>query len=298
MNMMQPPRPRLAAIALLSMAVMASINLGIFDDLFSGHSSLSLGHLSSSIIVDDEETKDAIEDAEQFYRRYLLSFTDDEDDREEEDFSSYDAHAALAAGVDESQAELSTDTDSSSEPLPKYTLEDTLYESSIFEYTFGLLVYDPPNDIFQVYYNKNHQWKNGNRKLWSSLRKFTFMLRKLFPDRFTPNSPELIIPVGSGDYPHVKTNKLPNENGVAPVLMFGSVFRDSTIYPNMIGMPMPEKHHLDCFLEYMDNDGSMVCDLLKSGKANTASVNPKGLVFGDELGEEGEWDNLKVRSFS
>ena len=114
----------------------------------------------SSSIVDDEETKDAIEDAEQFYRRYLLSFTDDEDDREEEDFSSYDSHAALAAGVDESQ-ELSTDSDSSSsKPLPKYTLEDTLNESSIFEYTFGLLVYDPPNDTFQVYYNKNHQWKN------------------------------------------------------------------------------------------------------------------------------------------
>jgi len=143
-------------------------------------------------------------------------------------------------------------------------------------------VYDPSSDKFIALYNKDHQWKNGNRKLWKALRKFTYMLRRVFPDRFTPTQSELVIPIGSGDYPHVIPTKLPHTNGIAPVLMFGSAFRDPQMYSNMIAMPMPENHHLDCFLEWVEHDYSTVCDLLQSG----------ALVFGEEEGLE--YDTLIV----
>lgn len=33
-------------------------------------------------------------------------------------------------------------------------------------------------------------------------------------------------------------------NNAAPILHFGSTFRQSAVFPNMISMPMPEPHHL------------------------------------------------------
>jgi len=143
-------------------------------------------------------------------------------------------------------------------------------------------VYDPSSDKFIALYNKDHQWKNGNRKLWKALRKFTYMLRRVFPTRFTSTQSELVIPIGSGDYPHVIPSNLPHTNGVSPVLMFGSAFRDPQMYSNMIAMPMPENHHLDCFLEWVEHDYSTVCDLLQSG----------ALIFGEEEGLE--YDSLIV----
>ncbi|KAL7538284.1 hypothetical protein ACHAXR_008437 [Thalassiosira sp. AJA248-18] len=108
---------------------------------------------------------------------------------------------------------------------------------------------------------------------------FAWMLRNNFPERFAPSSPELVIPIGSGDYPHVDPAKLPHVGGVAPVLTLGTALRDTALYPNMIPMPMPEKHRLGCFKKWIE-DKSKSCDELQPGH----------LVFGEEYG--GEWDSL------
>ncbi len=164
--------------------------------------------------------------------------------------------------------------------IQNYTLEDALYESSIFDSTFALIVYNPPTDTFLGMCNKHHKWVAGNKKLWKSMRCLTFMLRKVFPERFNSNMPELVLAIGSGDYPQVDKWKLPHSDGVAPVLMFGSSFRDTNVYKNMVAMPMPSPGlHLDCFVQWAQSDGKQLCEGLR-------------LVFGEE--NELQWDSLIV----
>ena len=117
--------------------------------------------------------------------------------------------------------------------------------------------------------------KSGNRKLFKSIRGLVYLLRKLFPDRFAPNADEFVIAVGSGDYPYVRMNKLPH-TGVAPVLMFGSSFRNEGVYSNLIPMPMPDARHLDCFVEYVEK--GRVCMALRDAAG----------------GGEEKWDDLIV----
>ncbi|KAL7532319.1 hypothetical protein ACHAXR_004558 [Thalassiosira sp. AJA248-18] len=190
-----------------------------------------------------------------------------------DDYADYDLAAAeMAAAPNEVVM--------SSQPLPRYTLEDALNESTVFESIFCILVYDPPTDKFIVLFSKDHLWRHGgNEKLFRAMNQFTFMLRHTFPKRFSPSWPELVIPIGSGDYPHVIPSKLPHVGRVAPVLTLGTALRDTALYPNMIAMPMPEKHHLGCFVKWIE-DKSEVCD----------SLQPGSLVFGEEYGLE--WNSL------
>ena len=64
---------------------------------------------------------------------------------------------------------------------------------SMFEDTYGILVYDPKSDEFLLLYNDQmHKWKSSCTKLASSFATFTSMLRQSFPERFQgPESPEL-----------------------------------------------------------------------------------------------------------
>ena len=72
------------------------------------------------------------------------------------------------------------------------------------------------------------------------------------------------------------------------MLMFGSVFRDENIYPNMVAMPMPGTH-LGCFDQW--SKFKRVCGEFQSRHDKM----PHGsLVFGDEF--DLEWDDLVVSS--
>lgn len=145
----------------------------------------------------------------------------------------------------------------------------------------------------------------------SNTRLYLYAAYRLFPTRFTPTSSELIIPVASGDYPHVIPSKLPHTTGVAPVLMFGSVFRDiNNVYPNMVAMPMPPQQHLGCFVEWVKS--GRVCKYLlpssdnsviiidaddddggdEEEKDSSSSTSDGTLVFGEDYGLE--WNDLMV----
>ena len=77
----------------------------------------------------------------------------------------------------------------------------------------------------------------------------------------------MVLAIGGGDYPHVKLDKLPHVNGIAPVLMFGSSFQyETNMYPNMIAMPQPVREHLDCFVYWVENGMKKVCSALSSLK--------------------------------
>lgn len=128
--------------------------------------------------------------------------------------------------------------------VPPYTILDTLLDVDIWRYTFAVAVYDPPKDRFVALYSKRKKWVKSNGKLFKSLKSVSVILRSQFPERFTPKSPEFAFAISGGDYPHVFADKLPYRQGRAPLLMFGSAFRNPDLYPNMIAMPMPKSLHL------------------------------------------------------
>ena len=245
-----------------------------------------------SLAIDDDDYDNY------FYRRHLtlsnsnlIAFHEkynilDPNCNTDEDYSKA---AALAANDTDAEIGRSLIQDtidkSSSYQIQNYTLLDALDESRVFESTFCILLYDPTTDKFLILHSRDNRWKTADRKLWKTIRSFTYLLRQIFPHRFTPESEELVIPIGGGDYPQVRKDKIPHTNGIAPLLMFGSVFRDIDMYPSMIAMPMPDAHHLDCFASWAtwsNTDNPRVCREITS------------LVSLNEAPNALEWDSLIV----
>ena len=264
MELLQPPRRRQTTKALICVAALCAIQF-----------------CTTSISYEDTDSKQQLYNPSR--RRLYVATSPDHilnklhndcnyNNESEED---YNAAADLAAN---NNTDLIHNTVSSSQKIQQYKIIDAINEASIWQYTECLLVYDPTTDRFIVHYSKDMEWTSSNGKLWGSLNTFTYLLRETFPERFTKDSDELVIPIGSGDYPHVMKDKLPHTDGIAPLLMFGSVFRDTSVYPNMIAGPLPT--HMKCFKQWAEN-GS-VCDMLTS----------KHLVFGQENGLE--FDSLTV----
>ena len=72
----------------------------------------------------------------------------------------------------------------SNKSLPPYSIKDALQASNLYDNTFALLVYAPEDDAFYGLYSHKHTWVTGCLKLMNSLRDLTYLLRKIFPDRF------------------------------------------------------------------------------------------------------------------
>mmetsp|Transcript_32904 Transcript_32904/g.55942 ORF Transcript_32904/g.55942 Transcript_32904/m.55942 type:complete len:576 (-) Transcript_32904:221-1948(-) len=226
------------------------------------------------------------EEANKFQRFLLQISAKSLEDEINEEFATRYASAAAAGRLEGAIAPTQTDEQASHaiREIQPYTLQDALEESKVWKRAFGILVYDPERDIFVGHYNRKNKWLNCNKKLFNALRTLAFILRKVFPDRFCgADCDELVIPVGGGDYPHIVKAKLPYTSGKAPTLMFGSAFRDTSLYPNMIAMPMPTPLHLQCFGQWAKNDGTEVCKLLQSSTG-------EGVVFFDDLGLK--WNDL------
>ena len=231
---------------------------------------------------------DEVDELEEASRRQLweLKLTKKGDEYIPESDQEYDSLAAEAAATFQDDEPFQTNY-----TIQPYTLEDALAEASIFEYTFTIIIYDPPSDTFLGLYSKDHKWKNGNRKLWKAMRQLVYILRTVFPERFNPNQPELVLAMGSGDYPHVRKAKLPHTKGVAPVLMFGSSFANAeSTYSNMIPMPMPVHQHMGCFVEWVQSNENQVCKYMKGDDRKFDEFGT--LIFGEEYGLE--WENLIV----
>ena len=89
---------------------------------------------------------------------------------EDSNWIDYDTAAALAATIDttlsESEEVAITTSLAPRQAIQPYTIQDALYESDMFEYTFCILVYDQSRDKFITLYSKDHEWKSGNSKMW------------------------------------------------------------------------------------------------------------------------------------
>ena len=175
-----------------------------------------------------------------------------------------DGRTLDSAAVNTKTTETVTYTDliNNAAPLPQYDLSSAIQAANIYSSRFALLRYDPSTERFVAYYSNKQTWVSGCKKLAEAIRITTIILRNVFPERFTSDSPELVLAVSGGDYPAVATDKyvtclFKNEEAPcdealltqAPILHFGSVF-NHPLFPNMMAMPMP-RTHTDCFLNWL-----------------------------------------------
>ena len=139
---------------------------------------------------------------------------------------------------------------------------------------------------------------HGIYQLVHSFRVTANSLRTLYPDRFTPSSPEFAMAISSADYPAIKWNDcllglntdcIPDNIELSPILHFGSVFKDPII-PTLIGMPMPQQTHSDCYNQWTTQQTICGPYLPRS------RINAKGLIFPEQLttkaGHLVGWDDL------
>ncbi|KAL7527423.1 hypothetical protein ACHAXR_001957 [Thalassiosira sp. AJA248-18] len=143
-------------------------------------------------------------------------------------------------------------------------------------------------DSFLGYTKKRKHTTNHDQFL-------NYVLKRSFKGRFTRTSPEFAVAISSGDYPHAHLSKLPHVGDVTPVLHFGSVFRDTNLYLNMIAMPMPGLY-LGCFGMWAlsGSASGSVCRGLRPPMFDDKEHQGE-LTFGDELGLE--WDDLTCYLF-
>ena len=140
-------------------------------------------HHNFLIFDRQEELDNEYTDATLFYHRLSELTIESTGDmnalHEGSNWVDYDTAVALVTAASYNEKEnLDTATtpdslSSSQQPITvqPYTIHDALYESSIFKYTFCILVYDPQNDKFIMLYSKKHEWKSGNSKMWKGEKK-------------------------------------------------------------------------------------------------------------------------------
>ena len=146
--------------------------------------------------------------------------------------------------------------------------------SQAFDHELFVLYYDLQDDEFLNFIDK--KWDPYLSKvyspLWGSLKSvmpiLTYALRNNFPNRFQ-GVHEFITYVSMGDVIKLswecvfKREQLPRPNyyqndKFAPILQFGSVYKDSTILPSFVMMPVWLQ--LPCFEEWQ-KDGRICKNL-------------------------------------
>lgn len=238
--------------------------------------------------------------------RFLSAAGDEMSSREEEDFSIPEYLRG-----DDAQARESLDriaTEGAAHPqhdMTPYDIVDVLEMKGAFDNVYGMLVYDNVTDEFLLLYPQQQMWNSGCVKLKMSFLHVTFMLRQTFPDRFCGTEcDEWAVGMSSGDYPHLTRacrDNFPHDSEAcprreAPVLQFGSAFRNFDALPNMIAMPMPMVH-LQCMKTWIMTGGESVCNSFvgtdqPAGKTRQGKQIMGKLVFGDIL-QDLSWENLK-----
>ena len=163
---------------------------------------------------------------------------------------------------------------SSTNTIPPYSLYNILRTIPHFRRELFLLHYSPHHDQFHVYINESKDgWVTAlHNRIYQIMPMLAYALRHHFGHRFTKGSNDLVLLVSSGDEPkvncHCIVNNLDmslfsedatnnrfgsgtsgcNKNQFAPILQFGAVFRDTTILPSLVTMPV--WHHLPCLRQW------------------------------------------------
>ena len=295
--MIQTTAKRRRLVLLTAACLAASLQTILFTDLWS---TIAVTRLSREFEGTEADTdgfrilEDEAAEAESSYRRILRAVN-----------STSSGGGAPSRGWGSAYEEMIR----TGQTLPPYNIRDAVESYKLYEHTFALLVYDPATDQFYGYYTRRHYWTTASQKLITSLRLLSFLLRAEFPERFIKgSSPELIIPVSSGDWPAIKTKCLADVPGTvhgstiyppgwlslmgkdcddkhAPILHFGSTFKGD-LFPTIVGMPVPSQHHLKCMGTYKSTGN--VCRQMTGGGNGLVHG---GLLLADEMDrEEYSWE--------
>ena len=126
-------------------------------------------------------------------RRPLRQLVDNLSSKDDKDELSIPEWLTAPQGFDYIEfAGVNTRTVDDKPPLTPYTMEDIIAATSLYQQAYGILIYDPEDDDFKLFYNNKMPWKPSAAKMSSSFQLFTKLLRLSFPDRFQgKNSSEL-----------------------------------------------------------------------------------------------------------
>lgn len=152
--------------------------------------------------------------------------------------------------------------------VKEYNHENIMITPRAFRRELFLLYYDPVEDAFLIYVDENKDkyespvWSATWSRLSTVMPTLIFALRNHFADRFqgtAGGSSEFITFVSTGDLPQLLCDcvleeerlQRPNfcQNHIfAPILQFGSVYKDTAILPSVV--PMPQWNNVPCFMEW------------------------------------------------
>jgi hypothetical protein len=161
----------------------------------------------------------------------------------------------------------------------KYSLYNILQTIPHFRRELFILHYSAKDDEFHVYINESKDgWVSAlQNRIYQIMPMLSFALRHHFPNRFRgKKSKDFVVLASSGDEPKLDCKCIDgascNNKEFAPILQFGAVFRDESILPSCVTMPV--WHHLTCFRQWQQS--ASICPTYRI-RAESA-----GLIGGDE----------------
>ncbi|KAL9188267.1 hypothetical protein ACHAXT_006645 [Thalassiosira profunda] len=194
--------------------------------------------------------------------------------------------------------------------MKPYSTKEILNTLPHFTRELLLVAYVAASDEFVVLLpgkagRREPRCEAGCVRIENIMKAVLYAFRNRFPQRFQQGSQDLMFLVSTGDSPRLSRDCLARpggcgrRKGFAPILHFGSGFRDPTILPSLVMMPPPPRMHLRCMAEWQVNHE--VCEFLLPKRMIEEGVETRGMVFGEHInynarekkGDDGlTWDDL------
>jgi len=149
--------------------------------------------------------------------------------------------------------------------------------------------------------------ERGCVRIKNIMHAILYAFRNRYSDRFQQGGQDLMFLISTGDSPRLSNECLERpevckrQTDFAPILHFGSAFRNTTILPTLVLMPPPPNKHLRCMAEWQIRNE--VCEFLLPKQVTIDGKETNGITYGehgnynlrtrDENGARGiGWDDL------
>jgi len=149
--------------------------------------------------------------------------------------------------------------------------------------------------------------ERGCVRIKNIMHAILYAFRNRYSDRFQQGGQDLMFLISTGDSPRLSKECLEEpevckrQTDFAPILHFGSAFRNTTILPTLVLMPPPPNKHLRCMAEWQIRNE--VCEFLLPKQVTIDGKETNGITYGehgnynlrtrDENGARGiGWDDL------
>jgi len=127
--------------------------------------------------------------------------------------------------------------------------------------------------------------KGGCVRIKNIMHAILYAFRNQYSDRFQKGGRDLMFLVSTGDSPRLSKECLEQpevckrQTDFAPILHFGSAFRNTTILPGLVLMPPPPNKHLRCMAEWQMRHE--VCEFLLPKQVTSNGKETNGITYGE-----------------